>query len=55
MIWPLFPNLWDDNELLQFCLDDDVRFNDIASAIFDYVAEEQIGIYIAEEWYDQNL
>ena len=42
----------DDLELLQFCLDDDVRFNETASAIFDYVEKEQIGIYIAEEWYN---
>ncbi len=42
----------DDLELLQFCLNDDVSFNEVASDMFEYVAEEQIGLYIGEEWYE---
>ncbi len=29
-----------------------VSFNEVASAMFDYIAEEQSGLFIGEEWYE---
>ena len=55
----MYSNYWekervpvDDLKLLEFCLNSEISDNDIASAMFDYVAEEKIGLYIGEEWYE---